>query len=241
MKLLNFKPSGDNNNKFIENDTEGQFLKNCRRLPKDWPWRTIDVNYTVNSQGYRCQEWELIDWSNSILLFGCSLIFGTGIDDTHTCAYQLSLLQNKPVVNLGRASTSPLFQWANSCILNENNITPKVVIYVWPQSIRGTEFCNDKIVKNYGAWSNTMWVNATEKHNAELLKYLITSSSTLWSCPVLHYTSEHQDSKISDRLKLLDLGPNDYARDWDGTIAHPGPMTNKYWAENISKDLNGLW
>lgn len=58
-------------------------------------------HYTVNSQGYRCPEFDAIDWENSIIFFGCSHVFGIGLLDHETVANQLSLILNCPVINLG--------------------------------------------------------------------------------------------------------------------------------------------
>ena len=241
MKLLEYKHKSDGN--FCEGDSQQLFDLNCKRMPQNWKWKTSPVKYQLNSQGYRCPEWDSISWNDSIVLFGCSFVFGLGINNVDTCSHQLATLQTTNTVNLGRVGTSPMFQWANSCLLKDNGITPKAVIYVWPEPSRTTSLTDSYQATNHGVWNNKWCSGWTTHpwHGIEYLKHAITSVSYLWSCPVLHY---HLDQLIVDKvakLKYLDLGPSDHARDWNGKIAHPGPLTNKYWAEIMSNDLNGLW
>ena len=47
-----------------------------------YEYKDKTLNYTINRiQGYRAKEFTDIDWSNSVLFFGCSWVFGVGIDD----------------------------------------------------------------------------------------------------------------------------------------------------------------
>jgi len=69
------------NKNFAVSDTEELFNHNLKIMPQDWFYRTNPVNYTVNSQGYRTEEFEKIDWAQSVVIFGCSTVFGTGVSD----------------------------------------------------------------------------------------------------------------------------------------------------------------
>ena len=72
------------------------------------------VSYKLNSQGYRCPEWNDIDWASSHLLFGCSVVQGIGLNDADTLDQELVKLLNEPVVNLGVGGGSLPFILANT-------------------------------------------------------------------------------------------------------------------------------
>lgn len=242
MKLLKSNIIADK--KFYAGDSRPLYLTNLVRMPRNWIWRSKTVRYSLNSQGYRAAEWDTLDWNNSILVFGCSFTFGVGISDTDTCSSQLSTLTNKPVINLGMTGASPMAQWINSSIISYNNITPHSVIYMWPPEHRISELLPNREIINHGPWTTTDWGKFWMAHKTqgiEFLRYLVWNTSKLWNCPVLHYHIDHSACNEISELTNLSLGPNDHARDWNGKTAHPGPLTNRYWAETFVKDLNGPW
>jgi len=247
MKLL-FNNHDKFNAEFVGSDTEELFKRNLQTMPPDWEWRHTTVKYSVNSQRYRCPEFETIDCSNSILMLGCSVVFGVGLDDSQICSKHLADLINKPVINLGYSGSSVMFHWANTCRLIENNINPRGVVYIWPQASRICEFQNDPNIMNHGPWSVGSKNNWAESwimhptHSTEFLKYAKISVSNMWKCPVLHYTSRYEDSQENNNLKFLKVIHDDHARDWNPDITgnrktHPGPRTNRKWAEIIAQDI----
>ena len=232
---------------FAHGDSRQLFETNLARMPEDWPYRYKNLNYQCNSQGYRCKEWSAINWSNSILLFGCSFIYGVGIDDKETCANHLHLRSGCEMVNLGMPGSSSMFQWINSSILCANRIQPRAVIYLWPDASRTTELLTNQQYVNTGAWSaerrefGTDWA-LHASHGSEYLKHAMVSVTAMWQCSTLHYTLDHRTADQIETIRHLGSyvsGPN-WARDWDGKIAHPGPMVNQYWAEVMFKDLAAL-
>lgn len=247
---------------FYGTDSRELFEHNLRVQPEDWIWRNKQVHYTINSQGYRCPEFETIDWSNSILMFGCSYVFAPGVDDSDTMASQLSLLINRPVINLGQGATDDLFQFANSNILYAAGVRPLAVIYLWPGIHRLSEFNDDKSVKNWGSWNCHLsdmakhWIT-NETHVFEFLSYLSLSMRNMWDCPVLEYNPYlHNSGKPGLRqlncftadFKLItdEKWPTiktwghvaDAARDYGlrGNY-HPGPQTLKTWTHALLRDL----
>jgi len=248
MELLKVDTTTDSY--FYETDSRGLYHRNLRKMPQDWVWRDWPVRYTVNSQGYRSPEFNTIDWRSSMLIFGCSFVFGLGISDTDTCAHQLSTITDNAVVNLGVSSSSPIVPWINSTILRYNNVLPKAVVYVWPASHRLTELKSGRKIahlgpghgfdKTLGSRLGDAWM-CHPTQGIELLRYIKQNTSVLWNCPVLHYTLDHYISNNIEDIKILNHINGDFARDWDGKIAHPGIQSNKNWAETMSQDLNGLW
>lgn len=128
-------------------DTEERYKNNLDLQPQDWHYRTKEVTYNVNSAGYRCPEWDQIDWANSIVIFGCSETFGTGLAEDETISASLSKLTGINVVNMGKNGTSMMFALANNLILRNHFPKPLAVINHWTESSRETYFGLDKIVQ----------------------------------------------------------------------------------------------
>jgi hypothetical protein len=194
--------------------------------------------YGVNSQGYRCPEFNDILWEDSILMFGCSHVFGVGLIDEETAAHQLSLLIKQPVINLGIGASSCTYQWVNSTILRKHHISPKAVIYNWPESSRQSIFYDkDQYeTKAMGWWSaesepTYSGILLDPFHSKHITSYMRDNIDLLWQCPVLHYSIEY----VYGTQQLISRA--DLARD----NSHAGPKTNKIWAETIANDLEKIY
>ena len=127
-------------------DTESRFKHNLNVQDENWHYRTKQIVYNVNSSGYRCPEWDDIDWENSAVIFGCSETFGTGLAEDETISAQLSELLSMPVINMGKNGTSIEYNAVNNLILRKNFPTPKLVINYWTSPMRETYTGIDKIV-----------------------------------------------------------------------------------------------
>jgi hypothetical protein len=114
---------------FCPNDHKELFEQNLKTQPDDWYYRTHEVKYTLNSLGYRTREFDDIDWKESIVMFGCSFVFGIGVTDKHTIPYFLEQLSGRPVINMGIGASSIQTVLHNSIILNDSKYpTPKAVV-----------------------------------------------------------------------------------------------------------------
>ena len=225
--------------KFAVSDSKELFLKNLKTMPEDWYYRTNEVNYTVNSKGYRAQEFESIDWTNSVVMFGCSTVFGTGVDNQHTIDYFLSDLLDRPVINLGVASTSITYSLHNAVILNQNYPMPKAVVNLWTEYSRTPYYLPDR-VDNKGAWNEDNFVYEWLHHDSNPATHAVFAqmiSHQLWK----DKTSYYEATFFSTTAKLFGcehLSVFDQARD----LIHYGRKTNKAIAEkianNILKELN---
>lgn len=246
MRLLNIKQR-PHNKYFGYTDWEDLYKRNYILKPEEWPWRDKEVLYTHNKQGYRAPEWKDVDWSNSILFFGCSFVYGVGINAEDSCAHQLSLLTNNPVVNLGCPGSSPMFQWVNTTILRTHDINPKAVVYYWPYAPRIAQLQYDKDAICHPTYPvrggfNESWAR-TDEHNIEYLRYVMINTNLLWNCPILHY---HMEESVTKLIKGLTHMPHshvrtflDEARDYneERNVWHAGPETNKFWAKVVYDDL----
>jgi hypothetical protein len=221
-------------------DTRDFHHKNIVSQPKDWPWRSRVVNYTLNTQGFRCPEFDSIDWANSIVCFGCSMTFGMGVDDSDTWVSQLGRELNCNTVNLGWPGASPSFMWANSIELARAGIQPRAVVYYWPEPSRVSEFIRSQQVYNWGIWDEQKqtrpWEGSLGKcwvekdyHARTMARYQIASIK--WSCPTVHLTwaFDGQFEGLAEHLHILE----DRARD----LGHPGPYSQGQFARQVSSRI----
>jgi hypothetical protein len=226
---------------FVPTDTYERFQKNLKIMPDSWIWRNTPITYTCNAQGYRCPEWNNIDWSQSILVFGCSFTFGIGIDDKMTFPYLLQERTGISTINLGAVAASPMVQWANSSLLVKEKIKPRAVIYNWPPPNRSTRFLGKGKVNCRGPNNANSfcqdWI-MDDNQSIEYLRYAIYSTNAMWECPVLHY---HIFKSVVDSIpELTWLESIDLGRDFEDGGAHPGPESNKSWADTIFNNLRNI-
>jgi len=221
-------------------DTPLLYEKNLKIQPQDWYYRTNLVKYTNNSNGYRTTEFDKINWADSIVIFGCSNVYGVGVDDSHTISCQLENILKIPVINLGQGGTSMNFNLHNSVILADGYPTPKAVIMGWPAYDRCMTY-NQTGVENYGSWSfekyNYMDLWTKNKYNpqanaiiAQKMFQLIWKTRTV----VYEYSFDHETEKLLDFSNSFEKIKNiDFARD----CMHPGPVACKQTAEIIAASL----
>jgi hypothetical protein len=220
---------------YARTDDEETFLNNLRTQPTDWRYRTSPVNYTLNSQNYRTQSFEEIDWGESVVIFGCSMVFGVGLDDSETIDSAFYNLTGIPAVNMGSCSTSMMFSLYNSAILNKNYPTPKAVVQLWTGLNRCTYFSPHKII-NYGSWNfnepyNQHW-NQDESHAQANALFCQLISKQLWQDKTNYY--EATSFGATAEALGCDLLTNiDYARD----LLHPGHLTAELTANTIATKL----
>src|SRR6056300_1664620 len=109
------------------------------------------INYTLNSYGYRCSEFDTVDWQNTIVTLGCSHTYGVSVDDCETYTHHLQNNLDTPFVNLGQGSTDIWFQIYNSIELMKLNV--RGVVLQVPSTERLTIFHSNNETKNYGSWN----------------------------------------------------------------------------------------
>jgi hypothetical protein len=121
---------------FAASDTEEKFQDSLRTMPDNWYYRTHPIHYNVNSEGYRTIEFDQINWGKSIVIIGCSNVFGVGLETEHTIPAKLSELLSTPVINLGHPGSSIAVALHNNVILKENYPKPLGVINLWTHHSR---------------------------------------------------------------------------------------------------------
>ena len=137
-------------NWYHDSDSEAKFKQNLSKTPSDWKYRTETITYKTNSLGYRTKEFNKINWKKSIVVLGCSLIFGVGVSEEDTIANQLSEITGHYVVNMGVPGSSGQFTVHNlACLLQYYK--PKAIAIGWPDASRVPLYLKDRIV-HCGSW-----------------------------------------------------------------------------------------
>jgi hypothetical protein len=222
---------------FIEPDSRALYEKNLAVQGEDWPWRNRSVYYQLNSQGYRCPEWDSIRWESSVVFFGCSQTYGIGLDQDQTIPCRVQSKLGQPCVNLARAGTSIMFQWANTVRLVRAGIKPRAVVYIWPDHARVVHFLGGHFVHSIGSWSAEQdrkpqlldWITDLNQ-SREWADLAIKNCQLLWTCPVLDYTFQPETARLGPHLLPHDI---DRARD----LEHPGVQTAEFSADIIAQSL----
>jgi lysophospholipase L1-like esterase len=222
---------------FIATDNIETYNKHLKTMSTDWYYRTNTVNYTVNKHQYRTDEFDTIDWANSIVLLGCSQTYGVGVTDEDTIGSNLSKLLNKPVINLGIPGASNNLILNNSAILSSKYPTPLIVIHIYSEVYRTTEYQKRQIV-NHGSWTmdKDLMKSWSEEITNSQVQTLMASkiSNEIWNhkTKFLEFSS-FTDSHLLLKCKNLFNPFKDYARD----NMHFGRKTTKKFAELIAKEL----
>lgn len=118
-------------------------------------WRYKDphkIIYDVNIEGYRCPEWNNIDWENSWILFGCSFIFGVGLAQDETLGHFIQKELGEPVVNLGMGATSNEFIEVLMARMLNNFPKPKGIIVLYTCEDRNIIYTKKGMIHN-GPWN----------------------------------------------------------------------------------------
>lgn len=225
------------NQHFCPSDSEEQFNENLKSQPDDWYYRTNQVTYRTNSDNYRTEEFKKIDWAESVVVLGCSFVYGAGLDEADTLSSQLSLLLDRPVVNLGVIGASPTLVLHNSVILASHYPQPKAVIHVWPDHCRSVYYsAND--VANYGPWNSEQnsfgeaWARDDDHGKVSSVLASMTAKQ-IWK-ERYYETAYLLDIALPLNFPpLIKLKPKDWSRD----LRHPGRKTTQQVAEKIAKTL----
>lgn len=219
-------------------DTKELYQKNLLVQPNDWHYRNNTVTYSLNSDGYRTNEFKDIDWANSVVFFGCSYVFGVGLDDKDTISNRLEEILNIPVINMGAPGSSMMFSLHNSMLLRDGYPMPKAVIMFWTGYNRIVEYHKYK-TEFHGAWNMKpnslpdMWFK-NKNHAIANAMFMSKTSKLLWQdrCPYYEATWS-EDTKSILNCDLISPISEDFARD----LGHAGIKSAQHIAQTIAGKL----
>lgn len=221
--VFNNSLTHDSNN-FAGCDGPEEFKTNLKKQPLDWKYRNKNIEYIVNSNGYRCKEWKDIDWEQSIVLFGCSCTFGTGLDEDETISYHLSKLTGREVVNLGYPSGSNELIVNNCASMIKNFKMPYGVVINWTTTDR-LRFYTSSYYHDLGPWSNN------ESEYVDLTKlYELTFAEPSNELAKNYYLSIYADAMFQGRTKYNKIS-------FFGLTAHYTFSDKWFKIDNTARDL----
>lgn len=213
-------------------DNKKLWKKNCFQKGKTWYYYNKNekhISYVRNEFGFRERPIDEIDWSNSIVLFGCSVVEGIGNTLDDTIAKNLERMLDMPVLNFGISGGGIDLSCINSLILHNSYPTPKAVVQLWSGIGRYSNFLSPTESKNYHP---TRKDYSAEYFWEERNKYYVEADRTLWSGKTIYYQGSTFLQTAKD-LNVTFYDELDTGRDLD----HPGPKTNKSIAEDIAENL----
>ena len=221
---------------FYQLDSEEALTQNLTTQPLDWYYRNKPITYKLNSLKYRTIEFDTVDWENSVVMFGCSMVFGVGLLEEDTIPSQLSNLLNRPVINLGVVASSTMFSFQNSLMLHENFPNPWGVVQLWTDPSRVSYFKKSKTgvtPVHCGSWMPDVpmfkaWIEP--EGNIETQAYFaMKASEAIWKDKTRYCSASYWHYDDAIKLRYLD-----YARD----LQHPGHISAKESAKIIAEALD---
>lgn len=229
---------------FMGGDTEQLFKHNLQTQPTDWYYRTHAITYTLNQDGYRIdQELNEIDWAMSTVIFGCSNVFGDGIEEQYTISRQLETLISEPVINLGIGGASAELIRHNITLLLEYLPKPRRVIILWPDRTRCVSYEHGN-PSAHGSWNieqNTLADLWNQGDNAAN-QFWFTRTAVKQQCKDIEYIDacvNTDDAVLIDTKSVFDLR---HTPDAMGSrdLRHPSPAACKCIAEWIRSQITSV-
>ena len=218
---------------FSGTDSWHKYSKNLRRKPKGWIYRNKKIFYSNNEQGFRTKPFAEVDWQNSIVMFGCSMVYGIGLAEEDTLPIVLENILGIPVINMGIPAGAVDVACWNSLVLHENDIIPRAIIQLWSGPDRystldkkeGSSLIHSYVANHGGYDYKYYWHRNSELH--------IRSDRALWKNKVPYYEASFMDT-TAEQFRIPQMHVSDYARD----DMHPGIESIKNCADRIAKYLN---
>lgn len=191
-----------NSNQWCSTDSEIAFKENLQSAPQDWKYRSKVVRYTCNSHGYRTDDWDNINWKESIVLFGDSCTFGVGTSDDETINYFLEKFTGRQVVNLGVPGGSNGLMLNLSTDLIENFGVPYAVIMNWSTTDR-FRFYHSSGYHDAGPWDGVCASRIDSTNVTNLWK--LTYANPYHEMCTNYYTGKISRHLWEDKTKYISI------------------------------------
>ena len=240
--LLPITNSGDGDNRYHDNDSKELYERNLKIESSDWEYRHKRITYKLNTNGYRTFEFNKIPWDKTVVMFGCSNMFGVGVCLKDTIPGTFSSITNIPSINLGVPGCSLQYMLYNSAMFRKKYPKPRAVVFDIPDASRCTLFIpqghNEYQSVHCGNWAEDVsdlgktWrrfdMNCIMHH-----RYLRASIQQMGDdIPYVDFSLFPSNQRIIPECKVIKT--IDAARDKD----HPGSKTNKIISEYIASELD---
>lgn len=222
---------------FCGRDSIKDYTQNVKEQNKEWIYNHKKISYTINSYGYRTKEFKEIDWKNSVVIFGCSFVFGEGVNDNETISSYLEDILQCPVVNMGVGGSSNQLIFHNSIAILEKFSPPKRIIFCWTSLLRYLRYNTFNDVELMGEWSYLDNDEQYDKSYNSIMNSFLHAKSTIkmWEnkSNISNFSFFLQTSKLLNSTLI----PPELNVDTSRDLVHPGPISNLNIAKFISKNL----
>jgi hypothetical protein len=184
-------------------DSEEFFKQNLETMPDDWWYRHKKIKYEVNKSGYRTAEFDKIDWKNSVVLFGCSNVFGIGVAEDETISYYLENLLGRPVINLGSPGASNDLILYLNLLFFKNFGVPYAVGIMWSCTDRFRYFTENFYV-DCGSWNAVPSDNSVCNDGVDMNQlWTLLNMNKYNELARTYFASLAVSSQWKDRCKLV--------------------------------------
>lgn len=235
-------------NLWCATDGPEEYKANLKKAPIDWHYRQKKITYLTNNSGYRTLDWNVIDWKNSIVLFGDSCLFGVGVAEDETVSYYLSTMTKRPVINLGYPGLSNEAILDMTCLLLKNFGVPYAVGILWSTTDRFRYFMKNSYV-DIGPWVSSsksllsdgvdlkgLWANTFYDPSNELVRAynLGIRAESIWNDKCKYATGSFYSISAHYTRSNFHVILDGTARD----MLHPGVSSNIAAAKKFTEYFN---
>lgn len=230
MSFVNYQPK----NTIWEWDPPESLARhktNIKKMGKKWTYRHKEISYKFNSHGFRTREFNDINWQNSIVVFGDSKVFGTGLAVEDTICATIEKFSGIPTINLGISGSAVDTAMFNSIFFYNHYPKPKAIVHLWTSLARYTNFNTNgsynSMLPRYKEFYNKMdWVSRS--------KLYIQAERSVWKDSVPRYEGSFFELTFTQVENIHPLKQIDVARD----LEHPGIDSASLAANQILEQLN---
>jgi len=254
---------------FSGSDDTVKFEKNSILLANsDWKWLKKTILYKYNNLGFRCDfdfDGEF-DFSDYIVVLGCSHVEGVGNHVNGTIPTLLSNISNEKVINMGVGGCSNEVIYQNLIWLLSRKHRPKKIIVLWTSLYRDMMHSQTMAAKHFMAHNIkamlrgendidrfikleylTSYIERTSFHKFEMVKQMRGANVYAFNFFSSHEYSSLENQYIGDALTsdhsvgidaLHEFHTGRYMHQIQDDHGNLGEHFNKYYARDI--DLSQL-
>jgi len=199
----------------------------------------------LNSQRFRCAEFDAIDWKTSYAMIGCSHVFGQGNDIENTIPSILTNITNTNCVNLGANGASREHTFLNSLKVLANTNVKKLIV-LWTYSGRINIYSEDGFTMAERLASDkatdavrkimltTQHFKLLDEQYEDILKAIY--KDRIIFLDIIELELEFGGIVTGNKSADFSIGSTDYDFAPDGM--HYGPIWNQKVANKIKDKLN---
>lgn len=223
---------------FCGSDSIELFMDNLRAMPDEWVYRHKPITYSLNKHGFRTESLADVDWSNSVVMFGCSNAMGIGLAVEDTIANRLEDLCGVRVVNLAIAGSAVDLNCWNSAYVFSKLPTPKAVVHIWTSLDRYTQIEGNRF--DHQSANDSGYI--IEHNWQDRSSLYVETDRAMWKSKNVPYHEFTFFPSTRDVLGVAFINTVDYARDVrldrGRFTGHPGIDTAAIAARTMATILN---